>query len=171
MLVKQLQSLLERGWRDVFPRASTRQRAIQHAIALPCVMGRRTITRTLCALGRTDRDWSADYKVFSRSRWNSDHLFQPVMEHYIQRYRKGPIIVAIDDTKLKKTGKKIKTASWHRDPLSPPFQVNLMYGLRFLQASLLFSHYSEGDFGPRGFPVRFQEAPVAKPSLKKPGKK
>ena len=41
--------------------------------------------------------------------------------------------------------------------------------MRFLQCSLLFAHYKEGDFGPRGIPVRFKEAPV--PKLKKPGKK
>jgi hypothetical protein len=42
-----------------------------------------------------------------------------------------------------------------------------MYGLRFLQASLLYPHYKEGDYPPRGIPVRFQEAPP----LKKPGKR
>ena len=45
--------------------------------------------------------------------------------------------------------------------------MNFMYGLRFLQASLLFAHYQEGDYPPRGIPVRFQEAPP----LKKPGKR
>ena len=51
--------------------------------------------------------------------------------------------------------------------------MNLIYGLRFLQVSLLFQHYREGDFAPRGIPVMFREAPVPKlkPLLKKPGKK
>jgi hypothetical protein len=169
MLIQQFHSLLDSGWRSVFARTSTRRRAIEHAIALPCVMGRRTITRTLCALGRTDQDWSADYKIFSRSRWDEDRLFEPVMEHYVERYPTGPIVAAMDDTKLKKTGKKIETASWQRDPLSPPFHTNLIYAVRFLQCSLLFGHYREGDFGPRGIPVRFKQAPV--PKLKKPGKK
>jgi hypothetical protein len=39
--------------------------------------------------------------------------------------------------------------------------------LRFLQASLLFPHYREGDYSPRAIPVRFQEAAV----VKKPGKR
>lgn len=172
MLSQQLHTLLERGWEPVFQRDVTRRRAIEHAIALPCVMGRRTITRTLCALGRAEQDWSADYKMFSRSPWKSDQLYYPVLDHYLKRYPKGPITAAMDDTKLKKTGKKIETAGWQRDPLSPPFHVNLMYGLRFLQVSLLFRHYREGDFPPRGIPVQFREAPVLKlkPKLKKPGK-
>ena len=42
-----------------------------------------------------------------------------------------------------------------------------VYGLRFLQASLLFPHYREGDYPTRAIPVRFQAAAV----LKKPGKR
>ena len=52
MLIQQFHSLLERGWRSAFPGDRSQKRAIQHAIALPCVFGRRTISRTLGALGR-----------------------------------------------------------------------------------------------------------------------
>lgn len=167
MLIKEFHSLLERGWRSAFPGARSHKRAIEHAIALPCVFGRRTISRTLGALGRWDQDWSADYKMFSRCRWQPERLFDPVIDEYLRRYPGRPVIAAVDDTKLRKTGRKIKGASWHRDPLSPPFHLNFMYGLRFLQASLLFAHYQEGDYPPRGIPVRFKEAPP----LKKPGKR
>ena len=167
MLLERLHSLLECGWQAAFPQTRSRKRAIQHAIALPCVFGRRTISRTLSALGRSDHDWSADYKMFSRCRWNPERLFDPVLDEYLERYPNRPVVAAIDDTKLKKTGRKIKSASWHRDPLSPPFHMNLVYGLRFLQASMLFPHYQEGDYPPRGIPVRFQEAPP----LKKPGRR
>jgi hypothetical protein len=37
---------------------------------------------------------------------------------------------------LPKTGHCIQQAFYQRDPLSPPFWVNLVLGLRFLQASL-----------------------------------
>jgi hypothetical protein len=167
MLIQEFHSLLERGWLSAFPGDRSRKRAIQHAIALPCVFGRRTISRTLGALGRWDHDWSADYKMFSRCRWKTERLFDPVIDEYLERYPRRPVIAAIDDTKLRKVGRKIPGASWHRDPLSPPFHMNFMYGLRFLQVSLLFAHYQEGDYPPRGIPVRFQEAPP----LKKPGKR
>ncbi len=167
MLIQQFHSLLERGWQSAFPQARSRRRAIQHAIALPCVFGRRTISRTIDALGRAGHDWSADYKMFSRCRWKVERLFDPVIDEYLARYPKRPVIAAVDDTKLRKTGRKIKGASWHRDPLSPPFHVNFIYGLRFLQASMLFAHYQEGDYPPRGVPVRFEEAPP----VRKPGKR
>jgi len=167
MLIQEFHSLLERGWQSAFPGARSKKRAIEHAIALPCVFGRRTISRTVGALGRWDQDWSADYKMYSRCRWKPERLFNPVIDEYLERYPKRPVIAAIDDTKLRKVGRKIAGASWHRDPLSPPFHMNFMYGLRFLQASLLFAHYQEGDYPPRGIPVRFQQAPA----IKKPGKR
>jgi hypothetical protein len=167
MLIEQFHSLLDEGWRSAFPQARNRKRAIEHAIALPCVFGRRTISQTLSALGRTNCDWSADYKLFSRCSWESQRLFDPVIDEYLDRYPERPVVAAIDDTKLRKTGRKIKSARWQRDPLSPPFHLNFMFGLRFLQASILFPHYDEGDYPARGIPVRFQEATP----LKKPGKR
>lgn len=166
-LVEQFSTLLERGWQPVFAQARTHRRALEHALAGPCVLGRRTLSRLVCALGRAQQDWSADYKIFSRSRWQADRLFDPVLQEFLRRYPQGPLPVAFDDTKLAKTGKKIATAFWQRDPMSPPFRANLMYGLRFVQGSLLFPHDREGDFAPRGFPIRFQEAP----RLKKPGQR
>ena len=66
----------------------------------------------------------------------------------------------MDDTKVHKTGKHIPGASWQRDPMSPPFHVNFIWGLRFLQASLAFPHHQEGNFSARAFPIRFQHVPV-----------
>ena len=167
MFIERLHSLLLSGWKDVFFQNRTLHRAIEHAVATPCSMGRRTISRTICALDRHQQDWSADYKIFSRSKWNEDELFSPVISSYLKRYPKGPVPVAFDDTKLRKSGKKIKSVSWHRDPMSPPFHTNFILAQRFIQASLLFPHYKEGDYDARSIPIRFREAPT----LKKPGKR
>jgi hypothetical protein len=78
-------------------------------------------------------------------------------------------VVGLDDTGIKRSGKKIKSARWLRDPLSPPFRTNLMWGQRFLQASLLTPLYAfDAESSPRGLPIRFQEVtPVRKPSKKR----
>jgi hypothetical protein len=167
MLIEMLFSLLDQGWKTVFAQDRSHKRAIEQAMALPCLMERHTVSQTICAMGRADQDWSADYKIFSRSPWKTEALFDPVIEKYLERYTEGPISVAFDDTKLKKSGKKIATAFWQRDPMSPAFHINFIYGLRFVQASLLFPHHQEGDFAARGYPVTFQEAPA----VKKPGKR
>ncbi len=74
---------------------------------------------------------------------------------------------AVDDTRLRKTGRCIPQAAYHRDPLSPPFHTNLMLGLRFLQASLLLPLHRSGPFSARAIPIRFEEVST----LKKPGKR
>lgn len=167
MLAQHFYTLLEQGWQDVFGQSRTYRRALEHALAFPCATGRRTIAQTILTLGREQQDWSADYKIFSRSPWQEDRLFDPVLGDYLNRYREGPMTLAVDDSKLAKTGKKIPGSFWQRDPMSPPFHVNFLYGLRFIQAALLFPHYREGDFPARSLPVCFREAPA----VKKPGKR
>jgi hypothetical protein len=165
-LSDQLLSIIEESCADVFVQKRVQVRAAELILGTLCAMGRRTISRSICALGRQDQDWSADYKLYSRSPWETQGLFEPVLKDYGRRYPQGPIVIALDDTKLSKTGRKIESAFWQRDPLSPPFHVNLMYGLRFMQASLIFPHYRDGDHSARALPVRFVECPA----VKKPGK-
>lgn len=167
MLLQTFTSLMTEGWQQVFAQQRTQQRAVAQALSLPLVLGRRTISRSLCALDRTDQDWSADYKLFSRSSWDPADLFDPVLASYLERFDRGPVTVALDDSLYPKTGKKIPGVHWHKDPLSPPFRVNLRLGLRFLQASLLFPLHREGEFSSRGIPMAFDPAPA----LKKPGKR
>ena len=167
MLVQNYASLLDAEWHGVFAQNRTHQRAIEHALSLPMVLGRRTISRTICSLDRADQDWSADYKFFSSRSWETELLFAPILKSYIKDYPRGPVAIAFDDTKISKCGKKIDGASWQRDPMSPPFHVNFIYGLRFVQASILFPCYRNDDGGARALPVRFENAPV----LKKPGKR
>jgi hypothetical protein len=61
----------------------------------------------------------------------------------------------------------VPQTQWHRDPLGPAFQVNLRWGHRFLQASLVLPLYQQDpESSPRSIPIRFEMAPV----IKKPGK-
>jgi len=164
MLLKCFLERLER-WAGVFPQERTHRRAVALTLGLVCGLGRRTITRALCFLGWQDKDWTASYRVFSRSPWSSAELFTPVMEESIRDWlpAKGPVPMALDDTGVSRTGKKIKTAGWQRDPMSPPFHVNLRWGLRFLQASVLLPLYRrDAAQSARAVPVRFAECPVVK---------
>jgi hypothetical protein len=47
-----------------------------------------------------------------------------------------------------------------RDPMSPAFHVNLCYGLRFVQVSVLVSP-ADAPRAARALPVRFDFAPPA----------
>ena len=157
-----------RGWLPAFSQTRSGERAIQQALACLLSLGRRTVSRSLFALGRQHRDWSADYRLHSRSQWNVPDLFQPILEHAAALCQESRVVIAMDDTRLRKTGRKILSAFYQRDPQSPKFRFNLMWGLRFLHFSLLVPLYrSQPDTPPRSLPVRFHEVPA----LKKPGRK
>ena len=155
-------------WNFVFPQERSLQRAITLAFGILCGVGRRTLTRAISFAGNTQKDWSADYKVFSRSPWEPRALFHPLLEQAIQEHHLERIVISTDDTRVWRTGKHVPQTQWHRDPLGPPFQTNLRWGHRFVQASLVLPLYAQDPTSSsRSIPVRFEMAPV----VKKPGKK
>ena len=166
-LLDRITGLAREGWEPVFRSGPSLGRAVEHLLAGASTMGRRTLSRTIAALGRSGQDWSADYKLFSRSEWQPNGLYEPILRHALPLTGCGPVAVALDDTKLKKSGRSIPLAGWHRDPMSPPFHTNLQWGLRYLQASLLVPHEPTKKVGCRSLPIRFVPAPW----VKKPGRR
>lgn len=158
---------LVQDWHRVFPQRRTTTRAIRQALGSLICLGRSTITRIIWANGRQDLSWSAEYFLHSRCRWHPQNLFTPILQRALGWCPDRYIGVAVDDTRLRKTGRLIQQAFYQRDPLSPPFHVNLMLGLRFLQASLLVPLYRRAAVGTRALPIRFEDASV----VKRPGRK
>ena len=77
-----------------------------------------------------------------------------------------PIVAALDDTIIRKRGRKIAGTGWKRDPLGPHFCNNFIWAQRFVQLSLLAP--SKGLVSAaRAIPVDITHAP----SPRKPGKK
>jgi len=126
--------------------------------------GRRTISRAIWAQGHQHRDWSAEYRLHARANWQPADLFQPILSRALPLCKGRYVAIALDDTRLRKTGLKIPTVAYGRDPMSPKFRFNLMLGLRFLHAALLVPLYRQSKASPRALPIRFIETPP----LKKP---
>ena len=154
-------------WECIFPQRRSFKRAIRQALGALVCLGRRTLSRIIWTNGGQNRSWGAEYFLHSRCRWDPQRLFAPVVRRAIPWCSGRYVGVAVDDTRLRKTGRLISQAFFQRDPLSPPFHVNLMLGLRFLQASLLVPLYKRSQVGTRALPIRFQEASrVKRPSRK-----
>jgi hypothetical protein len=167
-LVTYLLEQITTGWASVFPQERSMQRALALAFGILCGVGKRTVTRAISFHGNTQKDWSADYKVFSRCSWKARALFDPILEQAIQGQKLKAIVLSTDDTRVWRNGKHVPDTQWHRDPLEPPFQTNLRWGHRFLQASLVLPLYEhDEESSSRAIPVRFEMAPV----VKKPGKR
>lgn len=112
-------------------------------------LGRHTVTGLLCASGRQFFDWSADHRLFSRERVDTGALFDPVVRGVLLSIPKDkPLVVGVDDTLLKKSGKRTPGVSWRRDPMGPPFQVNLIRAQKVIQVSAAVPQ------GPKASPAR-----------------
>lgn len=126
-----------------------------------CV-GRHTVTGFLASCGKLFEDWSADYRLFQQDRMVVDALFHVVRKEAIAQLPCQESIYAhMDDTLLKKTGKKVEGTAWRRDPLGPPFHTNFIWGQRFIQLSISLPE-NQGPTAARAIPVELFHAPTVK---------
>jgi hypothetical protein len=125
---------------------------------------RATVTNLICKRGGQHGDWSSDYRLYSRDRVDEAVLFGRARDALLGTLPPGrPLVAAIDDTIVRKTGKKIHGSGWKRDPLGPAFQTNLVHAQRYLQIS---AAWPLEDGGARMVPLGFHHAPTPP----KPGK-
>jgi hypothetical protein len=63
------ESLLE-SWREIFPQSRTYDRACRLTFGLLSCLRLHPTSNAICASELQFKDWSADYRVFSRSPWD-----------------------------------------------------------------------------------------------------
>lgn len=152
----------------MFSQERTARRATRLLLSNLLCLGRHWLTRMLCATNRDQCDWSADYRLFSRSPWKTQDLFEPAVRRSLDYVGTDEFIcIAGDETKIKRAGRKVKRSRWMRDPLSPPFQVNFIKGIRIIQFAVILPLHRIAGVTARSIPVLFE--PVE--SLAKPRKK
>jgi hypothetical protein len=151
-----------------FPTAESFARGRRHCLSHLVGFGRHTITGLLRNQNRTQQDWSADYRLYAQDRLDVGKIFAQVRSEVEQcGGPDSPLVVAMDDSLLRKTGRRIFGSGYRRDPMSPPFHVNFVRGLRVLQISAAVRQGAEG--AARMIPIDFQHAALpAKPHKKAP---
>ena len=135
-----------------------RERVRRHLLSQLLCLGRHTLTGVLGTSGRLFCDWSADYRMYSSERVEPEKLFTPVRQSLTSRLaQRQPLVAALDDTRLPKTGRKTHGVKYTRDPMGPAFHVNLIKAQRFIQISMA----SPADNGMvRMVPIDFVHAPA-----------
>ena len=125
---------------------------------------RLTLTNIIVTNGGQFADWSADYRLYSMGRLESDLLFKSVRSSIeSQLPPERPLVVAVDDTIVRKSGTKIAGVAWKRDPLGPAFQTNLVRAQRYVQFS---AAWPLADGSAKSLPIGFHHTPGA-PKLPK----
>jgi hypothetical protein len=145
------------------PDPRPRAKVIDLGISLVCAQTPKPITSAIEWLQKEQQDWSADYRFFAQTHWECNDMLRPLFGQAVCPSDKTPkhVLLAQDDSLIRKTGKKIPGVAYARDPQSPPFQVNLVRGQRFLQTSLLVQ--PGGPERPwRALPIQFTHAPAPK---------
>lgn len=132
-------------------------------------LGRRTVTGMLTASAQQGLDWSAAYRLFEHERFDGEALFSPALRAVSAGLGEPePLVAMMDDTLIRKRGRKVHGAAWKRDPLGPPFCNNFIWGQRFVQLSAALPE-SPGPSRARGVPVDWTHCPLPpKPRRKAP---
>jgi len=159
-LSEHLDSLLDQ-LRPLFASEADFVRARCQFLAGLLNLGRHTVTGALSTAARQHQDWSADYRLLQRLP--IEPIFEQVRRQTLALTDpQRPWVLAVDDSITRKTGRCIPGCNWRKDPLSPPFNINFVWGQRVLQFS---AAVPANDGSARLVPVDWQEAPLPrKPS-------
>lgn len=153
--------------RGAFSQERTFARGRELAFSALTCLGRHTLTGLLCAGGRQFSDWTAAYRLFEGGRVDEAGVWGVVRRGVGALVARGaPMVVALDDTLLERTGKKVSGASWRRDPQGPKFQTNLVWAQRYVQAVGMVPEEA-GAGRARAVPLGLWHAP----SARRPGRK
>jgi len=91
-----------------------------------------------------------------------DKLFSPACEAVEQTLPLDmPFIAVLDDTMARKRGRRVKGASWRRDPLGPQFHTNFVWSQRFLQTAAILPEAGLSSRA-RAIPIDLRHCPTAK---------
>lgn len=159
-----LEAFLEilNDWQEVFAQKRTTRRAIRQALLSLICLGRRTLSQIIWLAGNSIKHWSIEYFLHARSPWSPEKLFDPMVKRAVPYCRDNLVGVVMDDTSIKKTGKRIKQAFWSRDPMSPPFRLNMRLGVRFLQCAIVVPLHKTLQAAARTIPIHFEEVSAVK---------
>lgn len=118
--------------------------------------GRHTVSGLISVFGKQFVDWTSHYALYARNRVNEEAIFRQCRKEVEDLDRVGaPLCVALDDTILRKRGRRIPGTAYRRDPLGPSFSVNLVWAQRVQSLSAAITD-ENGDV--RMVPIGFLDA-------------
>jgi hypothetical protein len=116
------------------------------------------VTGLLTTCGAQFGDWTSSYRIFSHDRLPVEAIFSVVRRAVVEALPPhAPLCAVLDDSLLRRAGRRTPGVAWRRDPLGPRFQTNFVRAQRFLQTSLALT---APDGSQRLVPVAFHHAPT-----------
>ena len=122
----------------------------------------------LIAINKQFKDWTAAYQLFYQTQMDTNKLFEVSSKVCLEQLTPNQMIVChMDDTIIRKTGKKVCGTSWRKDPLGPAFNINFIWAQRFIQISMALYDSEQFNSSSKAIAIDF----VHCPTVKKPSKK
>lgn len=119
-------------------------------------VARPTITSLMAALGLTDADWSAFYRLFSAGRLEYDPLTHCFLgETLAEIPPEEPYVAALDGTQLPRASQRMPGTAWLKAPRTPPFKPGIHRAQRYLHLAALLPRWRGYS---RALPLRFVPA-------------
>lgn len=118
---------------------------------------RRTVTQALIALGLTDHDWSAFYRIFNEPRIDYEELTGCFLRETLDHVPcSEPFVAVVDGVQVPRHSHKMPGTSWLKSPRTPPFMPGIHRAQRFLHLAALLPQSDEGY--SRALPLRWEPA-------------
>ncbi len=153
-----LQTFLEliKSHRSAFRQERTYLRVLALVFGEIFSFARHTVTQSLLALGLTDADWSAWYRLFSRERFDEEQLAGCLLaETLTHAPADEPYVVVPDGVQIPRSSQKMPGTSWLKAPRTPVFRKGIHRAQRFVHGAWL-TPLVEGY--SRAIPLRFLPA-------------
>ena len=113
--------------KPVFKDSRTRMHVGEMGVACIAARGPKTVTSMIEFNSRHGNpelnhdNWSSSYRVFSTGKWKVENLSWKVLDDALEFVGEDePVRLAVDDTLLNKTGRRIPECAYAKSPLSPP---------------------------------------------------
>lgn len=119
--------------RPAFGQERPYQRMVALLLGQLFCFGRHTVTQMLLALGLTDADWTAWYRLFSCKRFLEEQLaacfFQLTLAHVPVE---EPYVVGVDATQIPRSSEKMPGTGWLRALCTPVWRSGIHRAQRFV---------------------------------------
>jgi len=154
--------------RPAFRQERPFQRMRALAFAHLFAFARHTVTQALLALGLTDSDWSAWYRLFSAPRFAYDTLTRCFLRETLAHLpAPAPYVTVVDGVQIPRHSRTMPGTAWLKHPETPPFKPGPHRAQRFVHLAALLP--VEHGYS-RALPLRFAPAfpPKAVPAPSPP---
>jgi hypothetical protein len=129
---------LLRAQRNVFSQERTFRRGLGLFFAELMTFARHTVTQQLLALGLTDADWSAWYRLFSHDRFDVAQARLGLLQATLPASPQDqPYPIGVDSTLVPRSSLKFPGSSWLKALGTDKFKPGLRRAQRFLNLSWL----------------------------------